>query len=92
MGWQGRVLTGCNDPPVRGHLHPRQPRRASTPSRKVCACEAEMERSSVVLAAGGGCCTRMGMRRASAGRDLVGGIDHGPGSNQPVHHLRMAAK
>ncbi len=27
---------------------------------------------------------------ASAGHDLVGGIDHGPGSNQPVHHLRMA--
>jgi hypothetical protein len=23
--------------------------------------------------------------------DLVGGIDHGPGSNQPVHHLRTAA-
>jgi hypothetical protein len=26
-----------------------------------------------------------------AGHDLVGGIDHGPGSNQPVHHLRMTA-
>ena len=25
---------------------------------------------------------------ASAGCDLVGGIDHGPGSNQPVHHLQ----
>jgi hypothetical protein len=27
---------------------------------------------------------------ARAGQDLVGGIDHGLGSNQPVHHLRMA--
>ncbi len=28
-------------------------------------------------------------RVASAGRDLDGGIDHGPGSNQPLHHRRM---
>ncbi len=50
-----------------------------------------MKRSSVVLAAGGVCCTRMGVAaRASSKQDLGGGIDHGPGSNQPVHHLRMA--
>jgi hypothetical protein len=47
--------------------------------------------SSVVLAAGGVWYARMGAARASAGQDLVDGIDHGPGSNQPVHHLRMAA-
>jgi hypothetical protein len=66
------------DPPVRGH--------------QVYACGAEMERSSVVLAAGGVCCARMGVALASAGQDLASGLDHGPGSNQPVHHLRMAAR
>ena len=30
-------------------------------------------------------------QESDAGHDLVGGIDLGPGSNQPVHHLRMAA-
>jgi hypothetical protein len=34
----------------------------------------------------------MGSARASAGQDLVGGIDHGPGSNQPVHHLHIVAR
>jgi hypothetical protein len=29
---------------------------------------------------------------ASAGCDLVGGIDHGPGSNQPLHHLQMSTE
>ncbi len=61
------------------------------PTKQVCKCGAEMERSSVVLAAGSICCARMaGTGRASAGQDLVGGIDHGPGSNQPVHHLQLA--
>jgi hypothetical protein len=46
----------------------------------------------VVPEAGGVCCARMGVARASAEPDLVGGIDRGPGSNQPVHHLRMAFK
>ncbi len=44
-----------------------------------------------MLAAGGVCLASMGVARASAGQDLVGGIDHGPGSNQPVHHLQIAA-
>jgi hypothetical protein len=26
-------------------------------------------------------------QRCGAGQHLVGGIDHGPGSNQPFHHL-----
>jgi hypothetical protein len=34
----------------------------------------------------------MGLARAIAGQDLVGGIDHGPGSNQPVHHLHLPGK
>jgi hypothetical protein len=51
---------------------------------------AEAGGSSVLQAAGGVCYMSMGVARASAGQDLVGGIDHGPGSNQPVHHLRMA--
>ncbi len=33
----------------------------------------------------------VGRAWGDAGHDLLGGIDHGPGSNQPVHHLRMAA-
>jgi hypothetical protein len=33
----GQVLKRQKDPPVRGHLHPRQPRRASTPSQQVRA-------------------------------------------------------
>jgi hypothetical protein len=53
---------------------------------------AEVEGSYEVLVAGGVCLASIGVRRASAGQDRVGGIDHGPGSNQPVHHLRMAVE
>ncbi len=33
----------------------------------------------------------LGEKQGDWGKDLVGGIDHGPGSNQLVHHPRMAA-
>jgi hypothetical protein len=90
----GRIarLTRQEDPPVRAHLHPRKPLRTSTPSQQACGREAEVERSHVVLAASGVCFASTEVVKSSAGQDLVGGIDHGPNSNQPVHHLRMAAR
>ncbi len=45
-----------------------------TRAQQVCACGVE----TLVLAS---------VVRVGAGRDLVDGIDHGPGNNQPVHHL-----
>jgi hypothetical protein len=42
------------------------------------------------IGASGDCCASVGVARASAGQDLVGDIDHGPGSNQPVHNRQMA--
>ena len=34
----------------------------------------------------------LGIMSASVGRDLVDGIDHGPGSNQSLHHRHIAIR
>jgi hypothetical protein len=86
----GRIarMTGRKNPPVRGHLHPRPPHSTSTQYKH--ARLRVWGRGETLYCNTGGWRTLLCVHGGGAGHNLVGGIDHGPGSNQPVHLPRMA--